>query len=167
MKFYTSILVLSLALVFSACSENTEVTKTVAEAKTPNKNKQKRQQAGIGPWAANQVMQPSELAAKIEDGSASEMKIFSIGPTALIPDSKDLGNMKSARNQEKFKAELSKLDKDAEIVVYCGCCPFRSCPNFKPAYKTLNDLGFTNIKLLNLKQNIKTDWIDKNYPTID
>ena len=169
MKIHPSILVLALVTFFSACSSATDKVgdkETVAVTKS-TKNKKKKQQGKVGPWAANQIMEPAELAAKINDGSVKNMKVYSIGPTALIPNSVDLGNMKSARNQEKFRKELKNVDKDEEIVVYCGCCPFRNCPNFKPAYQTLNEMGFTNFKLLNLKQNIKVDWIDKGYPTVD
>jgi hypothetical protein len=29
------------------------------------------------------------------------------------------------------------------------------------------EMGFKNAKLLNLPKNIKTDWLDKDYPTND
>jgi hypothetical protein len=34
----------------------------------------------------------------------------------------------------------------------------------RPAFKLLNDLQFTNAKLLDLSHNLKADWIDKGYP---
>jgi len=49
-------------------------------------------------------------------------------------------------------------------VIYCGCCPFEHCPNVRPAFQLLNEMKFTNQKLLNLSTNLKTDWIDKGYP---
>ncbi len=170
MKIYTSILVLAVAIVFSACStptDKTNETETTAVVKTNNKSEDKQQQPKVGPWAGDQIMEPAELSAKIEEGEVGNMKIYSVGPSALITSSVEIGDMQYAESQDRFREELSKLDKDEEIVVYCGCCPFTSCPNFKPAYKVLNEMGFTNFKLLNLKQNLKTDWIDKNYPTID
>jgi hypothetical protein len=62
---------------------------------------------------------------------------------------------------------LEKLPKDASIVVYCGCCPYRSCPNVRPAFNLLNSMGFKNHKLLDLPQNIKVDWIDHGYPVME
>jgi hypothetical protein len=62
---------------------------------------------------------------------------------------------------------LSTLPKDANIVIYCGCCPFVKCPNIRPAFTLLNKMGFKKHKLLNLSHNVKTDWIDKGYPVRD
>ncbi|MFL6463384.1 MAG: hypothetical protein ACJ73N_03115, partial [Bryobacteraceae bacterium] len=51
------------------------------------------------------------------------------------------------------------------IVIYCGCCPFDKCPNIHPAYNTLKDLGFTDVKVVVNKTNLHTDWVSKGYPT--
>ncbi|HCS20823.1 MAG TPA: hypothetical protein DIW47_09730 [Bacteroidetes bacterium] len=59
------------------------------------------------------------------------------------------------------------MSRDAEIIIYCGCCPFSDCPNIRPAFEVLNELKFTNPKLLNLPKNLKADWIDKGYPMND
>jgi hypothetical protein len=91
--------------------------------------------------------------------------IFSIGPGAIIPHSKDIGMIKESENMQKFKDQLAALAKDTQIVIYCGCCPFEHCPNVRPAIQLLKDLNFTNFKLLDLPHNIKIDWIDKGYPT--
>jgi thiosulfate/3-mercaptopyruvate sulfurtransferase len=63
-----------------------------------------------------------------------------------------------------MRQQLSKILKDARIVIYCGCCPLEHCPNVRPAFILLNDMKFTNAQLLNLEHNVKTDWIDKGYP---
>ena len=57
------------------------------------------------------------------------------------------------------------IPKDTKVVVYCGCCPFEHCPNVRPAIDVLKEMKFTNYYLLNLSHNLKTDWIDKGYPT--
>ena len=54
--------------------------------------------------------------------------------------------------------------KKRNIVIYCGCCPFKDCPNIRPAFSLLNSMKFTNHKLLNLPLNLKTDWINHGYP---
>ena len=38
----------------------------------------------------------------------------------------DLSNQTIKSNIEKLKKELLKLDKSSEVVVYCGCCPFKN-----------------------------------------
>jgi thiosulfate/3-mercaptopyruvate sulfurtransferase len=117
-------------------------------------------------WTNDQLMEPSELAAVIKTNKAYPL-IFSVGPGATIPGSKDIGMVKDADHLQKLKDALANLSKDTAIVIYCGCCPFERCPNVRPAIQVLKDLNFTNYKLLNLPDNIKIDWIDKGYPVND
>jgi thiosulfate/3-mercaptopyruvate sulfurtransferase len=116
------------------------------------------------PWSAKQLMEPADLAKTIANPKAPQPYIFCIGPGAMIKNSIDIGPGKEKANLEKFKKELGKLPKDANIVIYCGCCPFEHCPNIRPAFTLLNEMKFTNHKLLDLPHNIKVDWKDHNYP---
>ena len=116
------------------------------------------------PWLAKQLMEPADLAKTMANPEAHQPYIFCIGPGAMIKNSIDIGPGKDKANLDKFKQELSKLPKDANIVIYCGCCPFDHCPNIRPAFTLLNDMKFTNHKLLDIPHNIKTDWKDHNYP---
>ena len=115
-------------------------------------------------WTSDQLMEPQELAATIESKKELPL-IFSIGPGATIPYSKDIGIIKEEENLKKFKKQLAKLPKDSKIVVYCGCCPFEHCPNVRPAIEILKNMKFTNYYLLNLPHNIRVDWINKGYPS--
>jgi hypothetical protein len=38
------------------------------------------------------------------------------------------------------------------------------CPNIRPAFQTLNDLGYTNVHILDLPSNFRADWMEKGYP---
>lgn len=116
------------------------------------------------PWKENQLMAPADLAAILNNANAVKPAIFSIGPGAIIKSSIDVGAAKEKENLDKLKEQVSKLPKDANIVLYCGCCPFEHCPNIRPAFNLLNEMKFTNHKLLNLEHNIKIDWINKGYP---
>lgn len=116
------------------------------------------------PWTEKQLMNPADLAKMLNDPAAELPLIYSIGPSGGIKNSIEIGPGKDKENIEKLRAELSKLPKDKNIVLYCGCCPFDPCPNIRPAFSLLNEMKFTNHKLLNLSQNLKTDWIDKGYP---
>ncbi|MHB8261329.1 MAG: rhodanese-like domain-containing protein [Bacteroidia bacterium] len=115
-------------------------------------------------WTEKQLMSPAELAKTINNPSAKKPIIYSIGPGGNIKGSIEMGAAQEKENLDKLKAALTKLPKDADIVIYCGCCPFEHCPNIRPAFKLLNELKFTNHKLLNLSKNLKVDWIDKGYP---
>ena len=126
--------------------------------------KSSSQKAEGDPWTSGQLLAPADLAKVISDPAAKQPVIFSIGPGAIIKGSIDIGPANKKENLVKLGKALEALPKDANIVIYCGCCPFEHCPNVRPAFKLLNAMKFTNHRLLNLEHNIKIDWIGKNYP---
>lgn len=115
-------------------------------------------------WTKDQLLEPSDLAKTMNNPKEKQPFIICVGPGAVIAGSVNIGPAKDKANQDKLKAFLSKLHKDASIVIYCGCCPFDHCPNVRPAFAIINEMKFTRAKLLNLSHNIKTDWIDKGFP---
>lgn len=116
------------------------------------------------PWTASQLLAPQALADSINSKRSSDMLILSVGPGALIKGSADIGPGRDTGNIAKLKAYLKDQKRDKEVVIYCGCCPFDHCPNIRPAFKVLKEMGFANPRLLNLSHNIKVDWLDHNYP---
>jgi hypothetical protein len=116
------------------------------------------------PWTSKQLMAPADLAAIINDPNVKKPMIICVGPGALIKGSLDTGPANEKENLEKLRKELSKLPRDANVVIYCGCCPFEHCPNIRPAFILLNEMKFSNARLLNLEHNIKTDWVARGYP---
>lgn len=116
------------------------------------------------PWTKEQLMEPADLAGIINNPAANKPIIYSIGPGGNIKGTIEIGPAQEKENLDKLKAELTKLSKDTSIVIYCGCCPFEHCPNIRPPFELLNEMKFTNHKLLNLSHNLKVDWIDKGYP---
>ncbi len=118
------------------------------------------------PWKPDQLMPPADLAAILNNSTATKPLIISIGPDALVMGSIDIGPANDKGNLIKLKQLLAKDTKDRSIVIYCGCCPFEHCPNIRPAFTLLNEMKFTNHKLLALQHNIKIDWINKGYPTV-
>lgn len=119
------------------------------------------------PWRKDQLIESSELAKIINDSSAKKPIIYSVGPGGDIKGSIEMGAAQEKENLDKLRVALSKLAKDTEIVIFCACCPFEHCPNIRPAFELLNEMKFTNHKLLNLSHNLKVDWIDKGYPMND
>jgi len=53
-----------------------------------------------------------------------------------------------------LKAAVAKLPKDADLVIYCGCCPMVKCPNIRPAYAALKQMGFTHVRVLSIPENM-------------
>ncbi len=56
------------------------------------------------------------------------------------------------------------FSRNREVVVYCGCCPWKDCPNIQPALKELRRLGFTKVRALYLPKDFYSDWVDKGLP---
>lgn len=118
-------------------------------------------------WTKDQLLEPSVLASKITENKAKNLLILSIGPDAVIKGSVEIGPGQDPKNIKNLENYLKNVPKTKEVIIYCGCCPFERCPNVRPAFKLLMDMGFKNAKLLNLPKNIKTNWLDKDYPTND
>jgi hypothetical protein len=116
-------------------------------------------------WTSEQLMQPANLAQALNDNKNIPL-IYCVGPGVVIPHSIDIGMTDKPENIQKLKDSLNKVSRDANIVIYCGCCPFARCPNIRPAIAVLKEMKFTNYHLLNLPHNIKTDWISKGYPQV-
>ena len=83
---------------------------------------------------------------------------------AHIPGSEYLGAGSTEQGIQNLRRRVGGLPKSTAIVLYCGCCPWSHCPNVNPPYETLQQMGFTNVKVLYLANNFGADWVDKGYP---
>jgi rhodanese-related sulfurtransferase len=81
-----------------------------------------------------------------------------------IPNSLYAGPASTPEGLATLQAAAAKLPRDAEIVVYCGCCPWDHCPNMRPAMDLLRRMGFTRVKALYIPTNMVKDWFDQGYP---
>jgi hypothetical protein len=118
----------------------------------------------LNPWKANQLVEPGNLADILKSSTLAKPNVFNIGAVEDIKGARHIGAVSNQQNEENFKNALQGLKKNTSIVIYCGCCPFTKCPNVRPAFSTLQKLGFTNVKILDLPVNLKTNWVDKGYP---
>ena len=116
------------------------------------------------PWSEKELKDPAELAATIKDAKAVKPVVFNIGPLDQIKGAIAIGPAGDNKSLAKLKQHLAKLPKDQEVIIYCGCCPFRRCPNVRPAFQVLKKLKFTNARLLNLPTSLNADWVSKGYP---
>jgi hypothetical protein len=122
------------------------------------------------PWPKTAVIEPAQLAQILESGKAP--MVISVAFPVLyhakhIVHAIDAGPGSKPEGIEALKKAVANMPKDADIVVYCGCCPMVKCPNIRPAYRTLKELGFTHIRVLDIATNMHTDWYEKNYPSED
>lgn len=117
----------------------------------------------------SQTIEPSALAARLADTSAAKPHLLHVGFEALystshIPGSLYAGPGAREVGIKKLYEAAASLPKDADIVIYCGCCPWDNCPNVRPAFEALAKDGFTNVHILKINDHFQPDWIDKGYP---
>ncbi|MBL7916936.1 MAG: rhodanese-like domain-containing protein [Bacteroidia bacterium] len=115
-------------------------------------------------WLPEQLLATQDLAIKIKLNSKDKPLIFNVGPMENIKGAVSVGNGNAVTFSHKMETELSMESKTKPIVIYCGCCSYSNCPNIKPAYDALQKMGFKNTKVLELPENLKTDWVSKGYP---
>jgi len=85
---------------------------------------------------------------------------------AHIPGAEYIGATSSSQGLGSLRTRVKTLPHEAQIVLYCGCCPWEHCPNIAPAYAELQKLGFKNVKVLYIANNFGADWVDKGYPSV-
>lgn len=113
-------------------------------------------------------MQPGELA-RILTASDRKPIVISVAFPVLyrqrhIIHALPAGPTSKPEGLAALKSVTAALPKDADIVIYCGCCPMEHCPNIRPAYSGLERAGFRNVRVLNLPTNLHTDWSGKGFP---
>jgi hypothetical protein len=69
-----------------------------------------------------------------------------------------------AEGLEALRKSLVSVPRNRQIVLYCGCCPWNVCPNVRPAFKLVREMGFRQAKLVTIPENLHQDWISKGYP---
>ena len=120
------------------------------------------------PAADVAVVQPRDLAAQLR-GDGPKPFVIGIGPAGMyrrkhIPGSVGTGATDRKEGLDALKAATEKLPRNRDIVLYCGCCPWDSCPNVKPAAALLKQMGFTRVKAVIIATSFASDWIDQGYP---
>lgn len=114
------------------------------------------------------LIEPAVLAKTLSDSLAAKPVILHVGvpfqfKNAHIPGAKHTG-MASTPDGIEALDKLEKLPTDTTIIIYCGCCPWKDCPNIRPAFRELQQSGFTKVYTLHISTNFQKDWIDKKYP---
>jgi thiosulfate/3-mercaptopyruvate sulfurtransferase len=116
------------------------------------------------PWTKSQLITPEALAQKLKSTGKDVPVILNFGVERNIKNAIEIGLVSSPKVAEKFKADAAKMDKKKETVIYCGCCTMENCPNVRNSFNKLKELGFKNIKVLNIPTDLNVDWIEKGYP---
>ncbi len=118
---------------------------------------------------AEDLLTPAKLAAILQSNSGPRPLVLQIGFRKLyneahIVAAEYAGPSNESAGLDVLRERVAKLPKETPIVIYCGCCPWRKCPNIGTAFSTLRALGFRNVKVLYIAHDFGTDWIDQGYP---
>jgi hypothetical protein len=122
-----------------------------------------------GEEAPGPFLAPSELAARLGEVAAGKLAVLYIGPDILfrrarIPGAQKVGEAGSTGGIAALQAALARVPPATEVVLYCGCCAVRNCPNVGPASAAIRAAHRSNARLLDLPNRLQDDWIDKGYP---
>jgi thiosulfate/3-mercaptopyruvate sulfurtransferase len=120
---------------------------------------------GTEPWTDNDLVQPEQVSKDLRTPLLIHVGFPVLYRAAHITGSVFAGPGSKEEGIADLKKAVAGQPRTREIVLYCGCCPFDKCPNIRPAFAALHEMGFTHVKAMVVPTNLKTDWIDKGYPT--
>jgi thiosulfate/3-mercaptopyruvate sulfurtransferase len=127
-----------------------------------------RAQSTVEPWTAAQTVQSSDLAKELASENPAPTVLY-VGFQRLY----NAGHIKGAQyhgtaGKPEGLAEIKKwadaLPRSTNLIIYCGCCPMEKCPNIRPAFAALREMGFTNLRVLILPTSFAVDWAEKGLP---
>ncbi len=122
------------------------------------------------PWTSAQVLYAADLASELGNAKGARVPVVVyVGFRTLfegghVPQASFHGTASKEDGLADLKKWLATLPRSTSLVIYCGCCPFDRCPNIRPAYTALRDVGFTHVRVLVLPTSFAADWVEKGYP---
>lgn len=117
------------------------------------------------PWTTQDLIQPAQASRELKNALVIHVGFPVLYRAAHIAGTQFAGPASKPEGIADLKKAVAGQPRDREIILYCGCCPFDKCPNIRPAFAALHAMGFTHVKAMVIDTNLKTDWIDKGYPT--
>jgi thiosulfate/3-mercaptopyruvate sulfurtransferase len=120
---------------------------------------------GTEPWTDSDLVQPEQVSKDLRTPLLIHVGFPVLYRATHITGSVFAGPGSKEEGIADLKKAVAGQPRTREIVLYCGCCPFDKCPNIRPAFAALHEMGFTHVKAMVVPTNLKTDWIDKGYPT--
>ena len=128
----------------------------------------KGDETGSDLWSKSELIEPADLVKWL---SGNEKPIHTICVTfpvlyrrKHIPHAQLAGPTNKPEGVAALRAAVQALPRNTQIVIYCGCCPMKNCPNIRPAYRLLQELRFKRLGVLDLPTNFHTDWVARGYP---
>ena len=121
------------------------------------------------PWTAADLIRPAELDSVLAGPASARPLLLHVGFNVLyhggaIPGSRYVGPGSKPEGIAAIQAAVKDLPRDRAIVIYCGCCPWDHCPNMRPAFRAIHEMGFTRVRALYVVKNLDTDWAEAGFP---
>ena len=125
--------------------------------------------APYDPWTAEQTVQPPQFAKELRQQTGPHPLVICVGVRVLYngahpPGAVYYGPGSSQQGIIELKKYAATLPKNSDVVLYCGCCPLEKCPNLRPAFTALKDMGFRRLRVLLMPTSFNVDWVEKGYP---
>ena len=123
------------------------------------------------PWTPSDLMPAAQLNSQLPAVKAGKIVLIHVGFLMMykmghIPGSQYAGPAAKAEGLAALRKLVANLPRNQQIVIYCGCCPWDDCPNIRPAFRALKDMGFTNLKVLDIPERLGDDWTAKGFPIV-
>ena len=116
-------------------------------------------------------IQIDDLARQLADSTAQRPVLLHVGFAPLyrsghIPGSRALGAGNTDQGLSALRQSLEQLPANRQVVLYCGCCPWKDCPNVRPAYEVAKKAGRGDVRVLYVPDNFERDWINRGLPSV-
>ncbi len=122
------------------------------------------------PWPPAGLLAPAALTKELAAPAAGGRPILlCVGFQPLyhgahIPGATLAGPTSRPEGIAALRKAVRDLPADRPLVIYCGCCPFKDCPNVRPAFTTLRDLGFPRVRVVLMPHDFVQDWTLLGFP---
>jgi len=121
------------------------------------------------PWTSAQIVQAGDFVHELGEKNETPPTIVYVGFRTLfagghIPGATFHGTASTEQGLAELKKWADAMPRSTNVVIYCGCCPLEKCPNIRPAFAALSEMGFKRLRVLALPTSFAADWADKGYP---
>lgn len=125
-------------------------------------------QSSADPWTKAESVDAANLLRELNDPKTGPTVVFAgfqrLYTAGHIKGAQFHGSGGIAEGLKELKTWAATLPKTSNVVLYCGCCPMERCPNIRPAFSALRELGFSKVRVLVLPTSFEVDWAEKGYP---
>jgi thiosulfate/3-mercaptopyruvate sulfurtransferase len=147
-----------LAILFAAAATFVSAPASRADEKKPS-----------DPWTSAQIVQAGDFVRELGETNETRPTIVYVGFRTLfagghIPGATFHGTASTEQGLAELKKWADALPRTTNLVIYCGCCPLEKCPNIRPAFAAMSEMGFKRLRVLALPTSFAADWADKGYP---